>query len=620
LQNKFDIIVIGGGHAGIEASYVSAKMGMQTALITMDFKTIGKPSCNPSIGGSAKGHLVKEIDAIGGLQPLLGDRAGIMFKMLNVSKGPAVWSPRSQIDKDLYPKYALNYLSYTKNLVILKENIKKILIENNKAIGVHTHSNENLYSRAVILCAGTFLNGLMFIGDETYKGGRLGEKQSTILSDRLKEMGFELSRLKTGTPPRIHSKSIDYSKTEIEPGDKLPSPFSYRTNTVKNSIVCHSTSTNNETHNILSSAFDRSPLFTGTIKGKGPRYCPSIEDKVARFSDRDMHKILLEPEGLNTDSVYMNGFSSSMPKDIQDKAIRTVPGLKNANILSYAYAIEYDYFLPYQLKYTLETKQISNLYFAGQINGTSGYEEAAAQGIIAGINAVIKLKEQAPFILKRSEAYIGVIIDDLVNKTIDEPYRLFTSLAEYRLLLRQDNADQRLMQYGFNLGLIPEAIYTKVAKHYNNLDKSIAKFQATKLNKDIINSFFSSIEETPVKDNTNIVTLLKRSKVQLNDLLSIPEFKDNFYTSYLLTDKLIQQIQTEIKYEGYIKRQLKEIQYFTDNEEKRIPENFDYDKLPSLSNEAREKLKKIRPQSIGQASRISGVSATDVSILSVFLR
>ena len=333
-----------------------------------------------------------------------------------------------------------------------------------------------------------------------------------------------------------------------------------------------------------------------------------------------MHKILLEPEGLNTDSVYMNGFSSSMPKDIQDKAIRTVPGLKNADILSYAYAIEYDYFLPYQLKYTLETKQISNLYFAGQINGTSGYEEAAAQGIIAGINAVIKLKEQAPFILKRSEAYIGVIIDDLVNKTIDEPYRLFTSLAEYRLLLRQDNADQRLMQYGFNLGLIPEAIYTKVAKHYNNLDKSIAKFQATKLNKDIINSFFSSIEETPVKDNTNIVTLLKRSKVQLNDLLSIPEFKDNFYTSYLLTDKLIQQIQTEIKYEGYIKRQLKEIQYFADNEEKRIPENFDYDKLPSLSNEAREKLKKIRPQSIGQASRISGVSATDVSILSVFLR
>lgn len=620
MKNKFDIIVVGGGHAGIEAAYVSSIMGMKTALLTMDFSTIGTPSCNPSIGGSAKGHLVKEIDALGGLMPVLADRAGLHFKMLNVSKGPAVWSPRTQIDKDLYPQYAYEALFKLNNLRIIKTNVREVLIKNRKACGIITNEGTVIHSNCVILCAGTFLNGIMFIGDEKFYGGRYGEANSTVLSDKLKEYGFEVSRLKTGTPPRIQSDSIDYLKTDIEPGDEHPIPFSYRTSVVKNRLVCYSTSTNRSTHDILASAFDRSPLFTGTIKGIGPRYCPSIEDKVARFSDRDSHKILLEPEGLTTNSIYMNGFSSSMPKDIQERAIRTIPGLEKANILRYAYAIEYDYFIPYQLHYSLETKNVENLFFAGQINGTSGYEEAASQGLLAGINAVLKIKNDEPFILSRSESYIGVLIDDLVNKTIDEPYRLFTSLAEYRLLLRQDNADYRLMQYANNFKLISDEIFSRIELRKKLLHDSIELFKTIKLSAEDINKYFSSIEETEVKDGTDIYTLTKRSKVQLKHLL-LKTDKNNIIIRKILRNKqLLSQIQTEIKYEGYIKRQLNEVNYFLDNENKKIPVNFDYNRMTSLSNEAREKLLKIKPESLGQASRISGVSATDVSILSVFLR
>lgn len=619
--NKYDIIVIGGGHAGIEAANASAKMGCSTALVTMSLQTIGRPSCNPSIGGSAKGHLVKEIDALGGAMGLLADRAGLHFKMLNRSKGPAIWSPRAQIDKDLYPKYVLEYLLKLPNLTLIPATVNEILIKNDKVEGIRTSDEEIIYADAIVFCAGTFLNGVMWTGEKSTSGGRVGEVASKYISDILNQYGFDMGRLKTGTPPRVLNSSIDYNEIEPALGDDYPEPFSYKSHQVKNTIICYHTQTGSDTHDILRLGFDRSPMFSGLIQGSGPRYCPSIEDKISRFADKDSHKILLEPEGMNTNSVYVNGFSTSLPEDIQVMGLRSIPGLRNCKILRPGYAIEYDFFYPYQLKYTLETKAVEGLFFAGQINGTSGYEEAAGQGLIAGINAALKIKHSSEFTLMRSEAYIGVLIDDLVNKSTDEPYRIFTSLAEYRLLLRQDNAYERLMKYGYEMGLVHYNDFEKLQEKLELRQKCLEYVKEVKIKADTINPYLHKIQESEVRDSTDIYTLVKRSAVKLSEVLPLYNGNSNSDLLELINDeKLMLQLQTEIKYEGYIQRQTREIDLFLENEHKKIPKEIDYYSINSLSSEAREKLSQIRPESLGQASRISGVSASDISILTIYLK
>ena len=616
MTNSFDVIVIGGGHAGIEACIATAKMGCNTALISMSIDTIGRLSCNPSIGGSAKGHLVKEIDAIGGVMPLIADRSGLQFKMLNTSKGPAIWSPRSQNDKYLYPYYAQQILKETKNLTLIEGTVSQILCENNNIKGI-VLQGEMIYCKALILCGGTFLNGKLYTGKEVTEGGRVQEKSAVGLSDSLLEFGLEIGRLKTGTPPRIYSSSVDFSKTNIECGDDPPIPFSHKSQQVKNSIVCYSTHTSEDTHEILQQGFIDSPMFTGLITGRGPRYCPSIEDKIYRFQDRPSHQIVLEPEALQSNTIYVNGFSTSLPKDIQERALKTIPGLEHAIIEKYGYAVEYDFFYPYQLHYTLESRKINGLYMAGQINGTSGYEEAASQGLIAGINAASKIKGLPELILSRADAYIGVMIDDLVNKSSDEPYRIFTSLAEYRLLLRQDNAFERLYDktsvYGLHGGSQVYIIHRLTAKN-----KMLSEIRNIKIDKATANTIYASVGESITKESEQLMSMCKRPAITLSLVRENSSALDQWKGTTF--DSILKQAEIEIKYEGYIARHLVEISKFKELENKLIPDNYDFSRVHSLSKESKEKLMKIKPISIGQASRIPGVSPTDISLLVIALK
>ncbi len=623
--NNFDIIVVGGGHAGIEASSSAARMGCSVALVTMDRFAIGRMSCNPAIGGTAKGHLVREVDALGGLMGIIADRTGIQFRMLNKSKGPAVWSPRCQSDRKLYSEEAYRVVNEIPNLTIIEDAVVDILTEGKKITGVLTAKGIEIKCKAVVLSSGTFLNALMHTGLKSTSGGRFGEKPATGITETLIKMGFESGRLKTGTPPRLAKNSINWEVVEVQPGDEDPQPFSYKTN--KNNfpflpqVPCHITYTNEKVHRILEKGFEESPMFTGRIKGVGPRYCPSIEDKIVRFAEKKQHQLFLEPEGLDSDLIYLNGFSSSLPAEIQQEAIHEIKGLENAEMIRPGYAVEYDFFPPHQVDLTLETKLIEGLYFAGQINGTSGYEEAAAQGIVAGINAALKIQKKPEFVLKRSEAYIGVLIDDLVNKSTDEPYRMFTSRAEHRLVLRQDNADRRLMKYGYKFGLIEKELFEKLDKRDELIIEGITLLNNLKLHARDVNPFLESKGLNGIDSTETISKLCKRPELTLNELLIINGFGGEKLIQELLNDPIsLEQVEIELKYEGYLKRQQENISRLERYEEVIIPLTLNYIDLKGLSTEGREKLNRIKPRSIGQAGRISGVTPSDISILLVYLR
>ena len=624
-MKKFDIIVVGGGHAGIEAASAGARMGCSVGLVTMDRYAMGRMSCNPAIGGTAKGHLVREIDALGGVMGQIADRTGIQFRMLNRSKGPAVWSPRCQSDRRLYSEEAYRVITSTQRIEIVEGAAVEVVAENGKVVGLNLADGGQIKCGALILSSGTFLNGLMHTGSTKTVGGRFGEQPATGITESLVNLGFEYGRLKTGTPPRLKKNTINWEILEEQPGDDNPQPFSYQTDKSEfpflPQVSCYITYTDQTVHKTLEKGFANSPLFTGRIKGVGPRYCPSIEDKIVRFADKEKHQLFLEPEGLDSDLIYLNGFSSSLDADIQFEALRKIKGLENVEMVRPGYAVEYDFFPPHQVDLTLETKLIKGLYFAGQINGTSGYEEAAAQGLVAGINAALKIQGKPEFVLKRSEAYIGVLIDDLVNKSTDEPYRMFTSRAEHRLLLRQDNADRRLMKYGNEFNLIPKEIFEIVNNREKTIISGINYCQSQKFHAREINDFLLKCGSNQIDSTETISKLCKRPEISLRELLEFNGSVNHMEAIGLLRDEeALLQTEIELKYEGYINRQFETVNKLEKYEDTRIPLNFDYSKLKQLSTEGREKLNKIKPRSIGQASRISGVTPSDISILLIYLK
>jgi len=624
-MKEYDVVVIGGGHAGIEAAVAPAKMGLSVALVTMEKHAIGRMSCNPAIGGSAKGHLVHEIDVLGGAMGIIADRSGIQFRILNKSKGPAIWAGRCQSDRKLYSEEAVKLVESTPNLDVIEDSVIDIEVENMKIVGVKTLHGNEIKCRAVIISSGTFLNGIMHTGLNKTKGGRFGEHASTGLTEKLASLGFKFDRLKTGTPPRLLSSSINYEILEEQPGDENPEPFSMRTDRsvfpFLPQISCHITYTDEKVHKILEKGFDRSPMFTGLINGVGPRYCPSIEDKIVRFSDKPRHQLFIEPEGLDDPLVYLNGFSSSLPEEIQYEALRAIKGLENVEMVRPAYAIEYDYFPPYQVDLTLETKLVDGLYFAGQVNGTSGYEEAAGQGLIAGINAGLKIQNKKEFTLQRSEAYIGVLIDDLVGKSTNEPYRMFTSRAEHRLLLRQDNADRRLLRYGNKFGLVENQYVEDLIKKEHLIVKSIEIASEVKFVPKTIKQLLESKNSSLLDNAETLNKLVKRPELNLKELLLLVEHgKHPIIDALLENEEALRQVEVELKYEGYILRQRDLIAKMEKLENLKIPMNFDYLKLKTISTEGKEKLNKIKPHSLGQASRISGVSPSDISVLLVYLK
>ncbi|WP_299105782.1 tRNA uridine-5-carboxymethylaminomethyl(34) synthesis enzyme MnmG [uncultured Tenacibaculum sp.] len=616
----YDVIVVGGGHAGSEAAAASANMGAHTLLITMNLQNIAQMSCNPAMGGIAKGQIVREIDALGGYSAIVTDKTAIQFKMLNKSKGPAMWSPRAQSDRMQFAECWRTMLEQTENLDFYQDSVNGLIFDGDKITGVKTALGLEIKAKTVIVTAGTFLNGLIHIGEKTFGGGRAGEGASTGITEDLVAKGFESGRMKTGTPPRVDGRSLDYSKMTEQPGDDNPEKFSYlpTTERLTKQRSCYLTYTNPEVHELLREGFDRSPMFNGRIKSTGPRYCPSVEDKINRFAEKERHQVFVEPEGWNTVEIYVNGFSTSLPEDIQDKAIRSIPGFEKVKFFRYGYAIEYDYFPPTQLKHNLETKLIENLFFAGQINGTTGYEEAAAQGLMAGVNAALKTQNKEPFILKRSEAYIGVLIDDLITKGTEEPYRMFTSRAEYRTLLRQDNADIRLTEQSHAIGLAKQDRLDRVIEKKNKTNSLIKFIEELSIKKEEVNPILERKNSAPINQSMKLVKIASRPQIDFSDLLTIQKL-NSFIQENNIDSEIIEQVEIHLKYSGYIEKEKANADKLNRLENVPIPSSFDYSKVKSLSFEAREKLSKIQPTSISQASRISGVSPSDISVLLVYM-